>query len=272
MRMSRRSVGLAAACALVATAPVAVSVSAGAATRRIDLTDPHKKDIALRLVSSAENSSLDWRARYPAIEDIGDGLGYTAGIIGFHSGTGDLLALVRLYTARRPGNPLARFIPALTAVNGTASHAGLGAPFESAWRTAAGDSVFTTAQDDERDRLLFDPAVDQARADGLRALGQFIYYDAIVRHGTGQVPPRDSFAAIRANALSRAKSPAQGGNETGYLHAFLDARTVAMSHAEGRVDLSRVETEQRVFLRAGNLDLNPPLSWQVHGESYRIAS
>jgi len=38
----------------------------------VDLTDPHKKDIAMQLVSSAENSSLDWKAQYGYIEDIDD--------------------------------------------------------------------------------------------------------------------------------------------------------------------------------------------------------
>ncbi|MFC9019220.1 chitosanase, partial [Streptomyces albidoflavus] len=65
------------------------------------LETARKKEIAMRLVSSAENSSLDWRAQYRYIEDIGDGRGYTAGIIGFCSGTGDMLALVERY-AREP--------------------------------------------------------------------------------------------------------------------------------------------------------------------------
>ncbi|MDX6332507.1 MAG: chitosanase, partial [Streptomycetaceae bacterium] len=47
----------------------------------VDLTDPHRKDITMQLVSSAENSTLDWTAQYKYIEDIGDGRGYTAGII-----------------------------------------------------------------------------------------------------------------------------------------------------------------------------------------------
>ena len=69
----------------------------------------------MRLVSSAENSSLDWRAQYRYIEDIHDGRGYTAGIIGFCSGTGDMLEVVQAYTRARRRNPLARFIPALQA-------------------------------------------------------------------------------------------------------------------------------------------------------------
>jgi chitosanase len=33
---------------------------------------------------------------------------------------------------------------------------------------------------------------------------------------------------------------------------------------------SRVDTAQRAFLTAGNLDLRTPLSWKVHGDPYTI--
>lgn len=231
------------------------------------LADPHKKDIALRLVSSAENSSLDWKAQYGYIEDIKDERGYTAGIIGFCSGTGDMLKLVELYTERAPDNVLARYLPALREVNGTDSHQGL-ADFPKAWRAAAKDPVFRQAQNDERDRVYFDPAVRQARKDGLRALGQFAYYDAIVMHGPGA--DRLSFGGIRKAALAKARPPARGGDEVRYLNAFLDARKKAMRAEEAHEDTSRVDTMQRVFLRNGNLDLEPPLKWKVYGDPYTI--
>ena len=81
----------------------------------------------MQLVSSAENSSLDWRAQYTYLEDIGDGRGYTGGIIGFCSGTGDLLEVVReLHEAAAATTRCAGSCPALREVNGTDSHAGLG--------------------------------------------------------------------------------------------------------------------------------------------------
>ena len=235
----------------------------------VDLTDAHKKDIAMQLVSSAENSSLDWRAQFGYIEDIGDGRGYTGGIIGFCSGTSDMLALVEYYTQVKPGNGLAKFLPALRSVNGTDSHAGLGSAFTTAWKAAATDTVFQAAQEHERDRVYFTPSVTQAKADGLHALGQFAYYDAIVMHGPGD--DGVSFGGIRKTAMSKAKTPAQGGNETTYLNAFLDARKAAMLTEEAHSDTSRVDTEQRVFLQAGNLNLDPPLTWKVYGDSYTIA-
>ncbi|MEY9967793.1 chitosanase [Streptacidiphilus sp. MAP12-16] len=240
------------------------------AASSVNLTDPHKKEIAMELVSSAENSSLDWKAQYTYIEDIGDGRGYTAGIIGFCSGTGDMLELVQAYSATEPGNPLAKYLPALEKVNGSASHAGLGSAFVAAWKTAAKDPVFQSAQNGERDRVYFDPAVQQAEADGLHALGQFIYYDAIVMHGPGEDPT--SFGGIRKTAMKKARTPAQGGNETTYLNAYLDARKAAMLTEAAHDDTSRVDTEQRVFLRNGNLDLNPPLTWKTYGDSYTIKS
>lgn len=261
--------GYGAAPAPAPAGPPASAPAGRAAGSAADLTDPRKKDIAMELVSSAENSSLDWKAQYTYVEDIGDGRGYTGGIVGFCSGTGDMLDLVQLYTQREPGNPLAAYLPALRTVNGSDSHAGLGSGFVSAWHTAASDPAFQQAQNDERDRVYFTPSVDRAKQDGLHALGQFSYYDAMVMHGPGMDPV--SFGGIRATAMKHARTPAQGGDETTYLHAFLDARKAAMLTEAAHDDTSRVDTEQRVFLAAGNLDLNPPLSWKTYGDPYTIA-
>ncbi|CAM5368559.1 chitosanase [Streptomyces chartreusis] len=254
--------------ASLASAPLLGSPRAAAHSAAVGLDDPAKKEIAMKLVSSAENSSLDWKAQYKYIEDIGDGRGYTAGIIGFCSGTGDMLDLVELYTARRPGNVLASYLPALRRVDGTDSHDGLDPNYPRDWGRAAQDQAFKQAQNDERDRVYFNPAVQQGKTDGLRVLGQFAYYDAIVMHGDGTDPT--SFRNIRKRALNRARPPAQGGDEVTYLNAFLDARVWAMMQEEAHSDTSRVDTAQRVFLRAGNLDLNTPLNWKVYGDSFHI--
>ncbi|MDC0771597.1 chitosanase [Streptomyces sp. HD] len=254
--------------ASLASAPLLNSPRAAALCAAAGLDDPAKKEIAMKLVSSAENSSLDWKAQYKYIEDIGDGRGYTAGIIGFCSGTGDMLDLVELYADRRPGNALAPYLPALRRVNGTDSHDGLDPDYPGDWARAAQDQAFRQAQNDERDRVYFNPAVRQGKADGLRVLGQFAYYDAIVMHGDGTDPT--SFRNIRRRALDRARPPAQGGDEVAYLNAFLDARVWAMKQEEAHSDTSRVDTAQRVFLRNGNLDLDTPLNWKVYGDSYHI--
>ncbi|MFB7916449.1 chitosanase [Streptomyces sp. NPDC056061] len=284
-RRSPRSVRIAVIAVGVALAAVPVAAHAGAPTHSATaqqrtaanaeraaaatgLDDPAKKEIAMKLVSSAENSSLDWKSQYRYIEDIDDGRGYTAGIIGFCSGTGDMLDLVELYTARKPDNVLAKYLPALRKVNGSDSHEGLDPNFTKDWAKAASDSAFKQAQNDERDRVYFNPAVKQGKADGIGTLGQFAYYDAIVMHGDGD--DSTGFGAIRKRALAKAKPPAQGGDEVAYLNAFLDARVWAMKQEEAHSDTSRVDTAQRVFLKKGNLNLNPPLDWKVYGDSYHI--
>ena len=277
MRLARR-VQLAARSLLgpaVAAVPAtAVAAPARAAEREgtgtsasSGLRDPGKKEIAMRLVSSAENSSLEWKEQYRYIEDIGDGRGYTAGIIGFCSGTGDLLKLVEHYTATDPGNVLEKYLPALREVNGSDSHRGLGSRFVHDWHKAAQDRGFKRAQDHERDRVYFDPAVRQAELDGLGTLGQFVYFDAMVMHGAGGA---DGFDAIRERALRKADSPAEGGGQAAYLHAFLDARKRTMKREEAHEDTSRIDTAQRVFVNEENFELRPPLVWQVYGDDYRI--
>jgi chitosanase len=255
-------IGVNASASSPATAPQQAAVAA------VGLDNPAKKEIAMKIVSSAENSSLDWRAQFKYIEDIDDGRGYTAGIIGFCSGTHDMLELVQEYTRRAPGNILAKYLPALKKVDGSDSHEGLDPNYPKDWRTAAKDKVFQDTQESERDRVYFNPSVNRAKQDGLRTLGQFIYYDAIVMHGDGS--DRTSFTNIRKRALAKAKPPAQGGDETAYLNAFLDARVWAMKQEEAHSDTSRVDTAQRVFLKNKNFDLNTPLSWKVYGDSFSI--
>ncbi|MEV6713598.1 chitosanase [Lentzea sp. NPDC051208] len=261
MKISSRIAAAVLTCVALATATTGTAQAA-------DLNDPRMKDIAMQIVSSAENSSTNWRAQFGYIEDIDDGRGYTAGIIGFCSGTGDMLDLVELYKQRKPGNVLEKYLPALRRVNGTDSHAGLDPDYTRDWKTAAKDSVFKAAQESERDRVYFNPAVRQAKADGVRALGQFAYYDAIVMHGDGWGSL--DFSGIRKRALAKAKPPSQGGNETTWLNAFMDARVWTMKQEPAHEDTTRVDTAQRVWLKAGNFDLNTPLKWKVYGQSFEI--
>ena len=43
-----------------------------------------------------------------------------------------------------------------------------------------------------------------------------------------------------------------------------------MKKEEAHSDTSRIDTEQRVFLKAGNLNLDTPLKWKTYGDSYTI--
>ncbi|NUP43112.1 MAG: chitosanase, partial [Streptomyces sp.] len=65
-RIARRTVLVAAGAALAAAPLLRPSHASAtpAAAGCVSLDDPAKKEIAMKLVSSAENSSLDWKAQY----------------------------------------------------------------------------------------------------------------------------------------------------------------------------------------------------------------
>ncbi|MCG7526964.1 chitosanase [Streptomyces sp. OfavH-34-F] len=233
------------------------------------LATPRMREVAWKLLASAEGSTLDWRTQYGAIEDSGDGTGYAAGLVGFCSGTHDMLAFVEAFTEDHPDNPLAPFLPALRKVDGTGSHEGLDPGFTAAWKKAAEDPAFRKAQEEVRDKQYFEPAVRLAKLDGLGALGQFIYFDAMVLQGPGH--EADSFYGIREATLAEVDTVAEGGDEAAYLDMFLDkARAVMKSKKNQQHDTSRIDTAQRVFLEDENMDLSLPLTWKMYGETFRI--
>ncbi|MEU1469227.1 chitosanase [Streptomyces sp. NPDC005761] len=232
------------------------------------LAEPKMREVAWKLLASAEGSTLDWRSQYGTIEDTGDGTGYNAGLVGFCSSTHDMLAFVESFTDDHPDSPLAPFVPALRKVDGSPSHEGLDPGFTAAWKQSAEDPAFRTAQDQVRLKQYFEPAVHLAKLDGLGTLGQYMYFDAMVLQGPGS--EEDSFYGIRRAALAEADTVAEGGDETAYLDAFLDAARTVMKAKKNQQDTSRLDTAQRVFLEDGNLALELPLTWQMYGETFRI--
>ena len=141
----------------------------------------------MELVSSAENSTLDWRREYGYIEDIGDGRGYTGGPDRILLGDRRHARAGPRVRRRRAGRSARPFVPALggsTApprIAGSAGHSSPPGGGRPGTRCSAGCRCGA-------DRMYFDPAVRRAKADGLGTLGQFIYYDAIVMHGPGPEP------------------------------------------------------------------------------------
>lgn len=220
------------------------------------------------LVSSAENSTTKYRQQYRYIQDIGDGRGYTAGIIGFTSGTGDLRQVVKRYVHLQPHrNRLKKYLPALKRAVGSDTHRGLGKAFMRDWRSAAKTHQLVQAQNDILNQQYMAPVLKAAKQDDLSPLGQYIYYDAIVVHGPGN--DRSSFGGIRRRAMKLAKTPHQGGSQAQYLRAFLKVRASVMRQEKAHKDLSRINV-QRQFLEAENYQLRRPLHWTMYGDRYRL--
>lgn len=136
-------------------------------------------------------------------------------------------------------------------------------------KPAAQSDEMIKAQNDILDEQYMTPAIEYAKEDGLSPLGQYIYYDALVVHGSGD--SEDSFEAIRNTALKNQKAPSKGGDESDYLTAFLDARVPVMKMEEAHSDLSRLNA-QRKFLDEKNFDLKLPLEWTMYGEKYSLNS
>ena len=256
-------------CALLVLPGCRQTVENNTVALATDISSGELRKEVFALVSSAENSSTDYAKQYAYIEDIGDGRGYTAGIIGFTTGTGDLLEVVERYTELKPENELEKYIPALEGVNGMDSHDGLGDSFEKAWVDAAQSEEMIQAQNDVLDEQYMNVALQYAKEDGLRPLGQYIYYDALVVHGSGD--SEDSFEAIRNAAIEKEKAPSDGGDETEFLTAFLNARVPVMQMEAAHSDLSRLNA-QRKFLNEENFDLALPLEWTMYDETFSLTA
>ena len=236
-----------------------------------DISSEQWKQVALAFTSTAENSTTDWTTAYTYIEDIGDGRGLTAGIVGWCSGTGDMLTLIRNANLWTPGNRLAKWITPLSQVMAAPyeqrpakSWELLGAAFVADWQTAGAEPWFQEAQRRERDRVYWAPALAQAKADGVDALGLVALYDISVNHGPGSDP--ESFGGIVAAAAAKAAPPSKGGSDTAYVEALVAARQAVLAawgddQPDGRVAALR-------HLASTNSLLYSPASWPMYGTTY----
>ncbi|RKP24546.1 lysozyme-like domain-containing protein [Syncephalis pseudoplumigaleata] len=227
--------------------------------------------MARRITSTFENG--DDQPHYEYIENLDDQRGYTAGVVGFTTGTGDLLKVVEAYTRERPNNVLAPFLPELRRlaalsqcdVAGRSDVQGL-AGLPDAWREAArNDALFRDVQARMAQDFYLRPALQYAGRVGVRSpLGVAIFYDTIVQHGWHRTESEVNMPRL-LSLTERHRNSTSG--EAGYLGVLLHIRRRMLCcypdntwpESAGRV------ADLQALLQAGNFNLSPPITLAAFG-------
>lgn len=231
---------------------------------------PDHKAVALQLTTANENSTTVFQYNYA--EYLGDGRGITFGIVGFTSGTYDGNVLIKYYTTLNPENALAKYIPALDAIDAlphtgndgdsTDSIKGLDGFIEDVQSNK--DPLFRQAQLDKMNDHYWEPAVKLFEELGAKyPLTLAFLYDMTVNHG--------KIGAKRM--IDRANddldgSPASGVDETDYLTKLMDIRYSYLI-GTGNPGSDRVNAYRRILLE-GNFNLDIPFSYSVYGDEFQI--
>ncbi|KAH7637351.1 hypothetical protein HUG17_7557 [Dermatophagoides farinae] len=211
-----------------------------------------------------ENDTTELQYNY--CENIYDGRGFTSGRSGFCTGCGDALDVITRYTAYKPNNPLARFIPILmknrhSHDDDTNSLQG----YCEAWKQTSDDELFRQFQDYVNDQLYYIPAmVGAIKMNITTTLGKCSFYDTIIQHGGGN--DRDSFGAI----MNRTKLAMNGTvtnpiDESKWIRKFLEIRkNVLLKPTNIAYGPSWSQTTDRVdfllkLVRQNNWNMNTPI-------------
>ena len=228
------------------------------------------KGTILQMTTTAENSTTTLQYNYA--ENFGDGRGITFGIIGFTTGTYDGNVLIKHYTTLNRNNNLARFIPALDAIdklphNGNDgdsnnSTAGLDGFIEAVQNNT--DPFFRQAQLDKMDELYWNPAVKLFNSIGAKnPLTQAFIYDMTVKHGYYGA---QNFVTKASNALGG--DPGKGIDEKVYLIKLMDLRETYLKNTNNP-GVDRVAAFRRI-LTSGNVGLVTPFNFTVYGDTFKI--
>lgn len=230
----------------------------------------HVKAVALQLTTANENSTTVFQYNYG--EYLGDGRGITFGIVGFTTGTYDGNVLIKYYTSLNPQNSLAKYIPALDAIDGL-PHTGNDGDSNDSTEGLDGfiediqsntDPLFRQAQIDKMNDHYWMPAVKLYKELGaMYPLTQAFLYDMTVNHGK-----MGAKRMVEATSLELGGAPATGVDERLYLDKLMDRRYDYLV-STGNKGADRVNAYRRI-LEAGNVELLTPLHYTVYGDLFLI--
>lgn len=218
-------------------------------------------DKILSLVCIAENSCTNWWKYYNYIENIKDGRGYTVSIVGFCSGTGDLIQVLQRLKKLNPKHPLVKYIDSVKKVDGTSKTTGLQGMVEDLKKVGNNDNDWNSAVWYVINKLYWDPAMKYAAERGLKTpLAKYILYDTVLNFGDF-----DNFKKMKS------KTPSNDGNEEVWLKEFLDIKqkTIEKDGSLGDDKNNRVDM-QKSLLKSKNFNLNSPLNVKCYGDSFKL--
>ncbi|KAJ2657366.1 hypothetical protein IWW48_004548 [Coemansia sp. RSA 1200] len=200
------------------------------------------KDIAIKITGIYENGDTD--VHYDYCENLDDGRGFTAGIAGFCSGTGDGWMVIEEY--KRLTGSYGEFESMAStlekyATDGSDSTSGI-EDYCSAWeKLGKSDKDFQQAQDNIRDQLYYDPAEQASNTLGARLdVTQGQLFDTAIQHGAGD--DADGMQALITNTNKSFSSDQSGdsGNtlnvnghkvdEIVWLKKFIEVRTADLKN------------------------------------------
>jgi hypothetical protein len=194
-----------------------------------DPISPRVKLIAQLITNVFENGDKIYNYAY--CENLGDGNGFTAGRVGFCSGSNDALVVVKKYLSMTKGkmNLMKRFVRPLQKLadlsfcsKSKASTSSLPNYCQDWSKAACTDPKFRQAQDIINDSMYFTPALRfAAMANVKSALGKAIFYDTIIQQGW-QYTERD--INIYRNIMLTGGPKKSSESEEDYLARFLKVR------------------------------------------------
>ncbi|KAK9686858.1 hypothetical protein K7432_014997 [Basidiobolus ranarum] len=205
---------------------------------------------------------------YATCAKLGDGRGFTCGLVGFTTGTNDALAVVVAYDKVKPNSELAKFIPELTRLSkldwdtsGRDDTSKLGG-FTEAWtKVSCTDPDFRAVQDKIADHLYLIPGLQLGEAAGISTnLGKAIMYDTAVQHGW------EEDDGISLLTILNLVGPPNGRTEAQYLEDFIKVRWILLCCTKDNVWPASADRTSDLMevLKTGNFDLNPPIDLKAY--------
>lgn len=228
-----------------------------------DILTPRDRLRMEQITTYFENSTIQFQYAY--IEDIGDKQGFTGGRIGFISSQ-SMASLVDGYCKDDSSPKLCSFREVLDRLQATHSPStrDLGPAFVDAWKAAAMDSRFRSAQDEANYQWYLKPALMTAKTYGVSSvLGREILYDTHVQQGSDWL---EKLASRTTQILHG--TPMSGVSEARWLKTYLALRRKEQLNPKDKPDpaSARVwaETVYRTdflakLLKDGNFELNGPI-------------